>query len=123
MKFNYLKKASNAFTIIGLLALVGCSDQEELIFPEETQLTTSARTTLNTNAAITIQAEDYDKQSGTKTENTSDSGGGKNVGYIDNGDYLEYDLNVPSSGSYEFEFRVASKNNNSKFDFYQGTTK
>jgi hypothetical protein len=38
----------------------------------------------------TLQAEAYAAQSGARTESTSDTGGGKNVGWLANGDWLEY---------------------------------
>jgi hypothetical protein len=38
----------------------------------------------------TLQAEAYAAQSGARTENTSDAGGGKNVGWLATGDWLEY---------------------------------
>lgn len=61
----------------------------------------------------TLQAEDFSQQQGTQTENTSDTGGGKNVGWIDAGDWLSYagtPVNIPTSGSYVIEYRVASQN-------------
>lgn len=61
--------------------------------------------------------------SGVRTESTSDADGGINVGWIDEGDYLEYEIDVPASGTYQFDFRVASKSETSKFDFYQDDTK
>jgi hypothetical protein len=86
-------------------------------------LLVSPNVTISSTNAQTIQAENFDGMKGIQTESTSDSGGGSNVGWIDSGDYLEYSLTVPASGSYKFEFRVASKSNASKFDFYQGNTK
>ena len=56
-----------------------------------------------------IQAEDYCQMSGIQTENTSDAGGGKNVGWIDLNDWATYSANVPSAGSYKISYRVASK--------------
>jgi endoglucanase len=58
----------------------------------------------------TVQAEAYCSQSGTQTETTTDAGGGQNVGYIDAADWMGYRINVPSSGSYKVEYRVASQN-------------
>nr|WP_315486462.1 carbohydrate-binding protein [uncultured Undibacterium sp.] len=58
---------------------------------------------------ITIQGEDYLVMNGVKLENTSDAGGGMNVGYIDVGDWMSYPaVNIPSSGTYQVEYRVAS---------------
>ena len=58
-----------------------------------------------------IEAEDYSSESGTQSESTSDTGGGLNIGFINNGDWLEFsDINVPEAGNYEFNFRVATNN-------------
>lgn len=57
----------------------------------------------------TIQAEDYSAMLGVQKEGTSDAGGGLNVGYIDNGDWMAYNsINFPTSGNYKIEYRVAS---------------
>ncbi len=55
-----------------------------------------------------IQAEDYASESGTRTLATTDNGGGDLVGYIDEGDYLEFDVDVTRSGMYEWTSRLAS---------------
>jgi len=55
-----------------------------------------------------IEAEAYAAQSGTQLEATGDAGGGQNVGYVDQGDWLEYNINVPAAGSYFLDLRVAS---------------
>jgi len=46
-------------------------------------------------------------------ENTSDTGGGKNLGYIDFGDWMEYDFDIPDAGNYELALRVASQSGSS----------
>ncbi len=56
----------------------------------------------------TIQAEAYCDMSGIKTEATSDTGGGSNVGYIDTGDWMKYDVDVPTAGTYTLSYRVAA---------------
>ncbi len=66
-----------------------------------------------------IEAENYYSQSGIQTENTSDVGGGLNVGWIDNGDWMEYGIeNNSSETSYEISFRVAASSADGKFDYY-----
>lgn len=55
-----------------------------------------------------IEAEAFTNQSGVQTETTTDTGGGLNVGYIQNGDFVEYQINVPTAGIYQTQFRVAS---------------
>lgn len=55
-----------------------------------------------------LEAEDYTAQSGIQTQSTDDDGNGLNVGWIQNGDWVEYAVNVQTSGSYAVNFRVAS---------------
>jgi hypothetical protein len=62
-----------------------------------------------TGATGTIQAEAYSAQSGTQTETTTDTGGGQDVGYIANGDWLQYNnINFGSTPLTQFKARVAS---------------
>ena len=58
----------------------------------------------------TVEAENYCSMSGVQTEATTDTGGGSNLGYIDAGDYMSYDVNVPVAGTYTLSYRVASLN-------------
>jgi beta-glucanase (GH16 family) len=62
-----------------------------------------------TSFSQTIQAENYSSMSGVQTETTTDTGGGLNVGWIDTNDWMAYNsINVPATGSYRLEYRVAS---------------
>jgi beta-glucanase (GH16 family) len=61
-----------------------------------------------TSLPATIQAENYCTMSGIQTETTTDAGGGQNVGWIDANDYMGYRVNVPSTGTYTVQYRVAS---------------
>eukprot|EP00804_Cyclotella_cryptica_P018038 CCRYP_008322-RA/>CCRYP_008322-RA protein AED:0.05 eAED:0.05 QI:1251/1/1/1/1/1/2/224/695 len=63
-----------------------------------------------------FEAEAFCNGFGVETENTNDSGGGLNIGFLDAGDYAEYNINVASAGQYTFEARVASENANGKMD-------
>ncbi len=66
-----------------------------------------------------VEAENYSVQSGIQTENTSDDGGGLNVGWIDNGDWMEYGIENNSSATYfEISFRIAAPSSDGKFDYY-----
>ncbi len=58
-------------------------------------------------AEVFIEAEDYDVQSGIDLEDTTDNGGGQNIGWIDQGDFIEYTINIPSTGEYLIQYRVA----------------
>lgn len=55
-----------------------------------------------------IQAEDFSTQSGVELEETTDVGGGQNIGFLDPGDYLDYEVNVTIAGTYQVEYRTAS---------------
>ncbi|UII19965.1 glycosyl hydrolase [Fulvivirga ligni] len=56
-----------------------------------------------------IQAEDFTDMAGVQMENTIDDGGGQNVGWIDTGDWLEYEIQVPETKDYTIDYRVASQ--------------
>jgi hypothetical protein len=61
------------------------------------------------NAYATIQAESFNGQAGTQTEACQDSGGGSDVGYIANGDWLRYNqVDFGTAAATQFQARVAS---------------
>jgi uncharacterized delta-60 repeat protein len=81
-------------------------------------LVNSSPVTLETHRAIPgkIEAEDWSRMGGVQAETTSDAGGGLNVGWIDYGDYIEYDIDVTTPGYYRVEYRVATPNPNGSFE-------
>lgn len=60
------------------------------------------------NLPARIEAEAYSRMSGILLEKTSDVSGFANVGYIDTGDWMEYQINVPKNDNYTLNFRFAS---------------
>ena len=64
-----------------------------------------------------IQAEDFSSMNGIRTATVSDAGGGDYVGYIRDGSYTEYDVTVPSAGTWAVNARVASNTNGGTIDF------
>lgn len=56
-----------------------------------------------------IEAEDFFFQDGVQLETTTDVGGGQNIGYLDANDYLDYEVEVTTDGTYKVEYRVASE--------------
>lgn len=62
-----------------------------------------------------IQAEDYTNMNGVQLENTSDTEAGKNVGWIDTGDWMDYNVDVAHSGNYTVRLRVATPYYNQRF--------
>ncbi len=70
----------------------------------------------------TIQAEDYSAMSGVQTEVTSDTGGGLNVGYFHENDWLSYTdavIDIPTTGTYKITFRLASQSGGGSFAFHE----
>jgi len=63
-----------------------------------------------------IEAQDYTNMSGVLTEPTSDTSGVENITGIDEGDWLEYELDVLAGGEYTFDFRLASETEDIDFN-------
>ncbi|MCK4747926.1 MAG: carbohydrate-binding protein, partial [Bacteroidales bacterium] len=57
-----------------------------------------------------IDAELFTINRGMVLEPCSDSGGGNNLGYIDPGDWLEFEVNVSETGYYNGNLRIAAAN-------------
>jgi uncharacterized repeat protein (TIGR02059 family) len=55
-----------------------------------------------------IQSEDFNFNSGFGFENCTDSGGGQNMCCANDGDYLDYFIEVPDSAEYTLSIRYAS---------------
>ena len=55
-----------------------------------------------------VEAENFYDDFGVVLENTTDVGGGQNVGFLDVGDYMDYRINVTQTGPYEVIYRTAS---------------
>ncbi len=70
-----------------------------------------------------FEAESYVTKSGSvRIENTPGTSG-KNLGYIQNGDYTEYNVTIESSGEYTFEFYASSAGKGGQVEIIEaGTT-
>lgn len=55
-----------------------------------------------------IEAEMFKDHSGIRMETTSDTGGGFNAGSTDDNDWMSYPINIPTTGSYTLQVRLAS---------------
>ena len=62
-----------------------------------------------------VEAEAYDSQDGMTTTTTSDSSGGQELGYLDEGDYALYSVSVAQSGTYNIKSRIATNYNDATF--------
>lgn len=77
---------------------------------------------IGTNLPLTIEADNYSAMSGVHNEVTTDVGGGKNVGYIHAGDWMDYKnvaVLIPTTARYKITYRVASLNAGGRFTFHQ----
>lgn len=108
LRFEFLGNSNNAWNSVTDLTVFGTTNDSVLSY---------------TTIPATIQAEDYtDKSESPRTEPSQDIDNGISVGWITNAnDFLSYNVNVPNSGEYTMDFRVASKTNGIKFDIYQGS--
>jgi gliding motility-associated-like protein len=63
-----------------------------------------------------IQAEHFHEMEGVKVESALDAAGGKNIRMINAGDWIDYNVNAPSAGPYNFKLRLASNTNNGRIE-------
>jgi hypothetical protein len=66
-----------------------------------------------------IEAEAFTVNQGLQLETTTDVGGGKNIGYTNTGDYLEYKVRVSKSSKYLMEVRYACLNAAGRIEIQQ----
>lgn len=67
-----------------------------------------------------IEAESYNAMSGILTETCAE--GTLDVGWVDTGDWLDYNVNVVSGGTYTVDYRLATQAATGKIDFKIGNT-
>ena len=65
-----------------------------------------------------IEVEDTKVKIGLGTEDTTDEGGGKNLGYTDAGDYADYLIYNKEALAYKVDFRVAAESSTGKIGLY-----
>jgi hypothetical protein len=71
-----------------------------------------------TGDSIFVQSEAYLSMEGIQTEATSDAGGGQNIGFINNGNWATYQINVEKEGNYLLTFRAASGGSGGNVEVY-----
>ncbi|MBF4507317.1 carbohydrate-binding protein [Flavobacterium sp. JLP] len=84
--------------------------------PIGTEYVNATYTNKKMNVPGRITANKHYRRKGTGLQNTTDSGTGQNVCFIENGDWNEFMLNVADAGTYNLTFRVASPTIPGKFD-------
>ena len=69
-----------------------------------------------------LEAENYSSMSGVQLEDTEDEGGGKNIGFLDAGDWVKYKIDVSAIGDYKLELRSAGESATGSIDIYVDNT-
>lgn len=89
---------------------ISASDGTNLTSFSDQNITNTIRATLSIPGQI--EAEDFLEQSGIGLETTTDMGGGQNIGFLDRGDYLDYQVNIAEAGDYLVTYRTAAESAN-----------
>jgi endoglucanase len=78
------------------------------------------RNTLETLFVIPgkIETESFIAMVGLGVENTTDTGGGSNIGYTHAGDYADYKIYSDITGNYKVKFRLAAQSNPGKIGLF-----
>jgi hypothetical protein len=94
-------------------SLVVTADNSCLVGAGWNDRASSMRVASNTTSFSTvIQAENWISMAGVQTETTTDAGGGLNVGWIEAGDWMAYNVTIPTTGTYRVIYRIATPNAN-----------
>jgi beta-glucanase (GH16 family) len=97
---RYLRHRNSLLYVENLLSDL---DRRDASFARAPELTNTPPVQ---GTAITLEAETYAVMQGMAAEACSE--GGQNLGYIDANDWVVWDVNVPRSGTYTVQYRVAS---------------
>jgi beta-glucanase (GH16 family) len=91
-------------------SLVVTADNSCLVGAGWNDRTTSMRVATNTTTSFSakVEAENYISMAGVQTEACSE--GTLNVGWIEAGDWMAYNVTIPTTGTYRVIYRVASPN-------------
>ncbi|UZO81215.1 carbohydrate-binding protein [Aquimarina sp. ERC-38] len=70
-----------------------------------------------------FEAEAFSKKSGNVVVENTPGGSGKNLGFINNGDFTEYAVEVTSAGTYSFQVLASSGTKGGTIDIMEGAKK
>ena len=97
------------------VAIITVSYRDEMGNTESLQVQVKVT---NRNPFMRNKAEDYNEQSGIRTESCYDNNGGKDIGYIENGDWIKFNGVDFNDGAALFQARVASATNGGTIEIY-----
>jgi O-glycosyl hydrolase len=75
--------------------------------PASKTVSFTVNVTQTINLPAKIEAEDYADFMGIETQETTDEGGGQNVGWVNTDDWMTYIVNIEEAGTFSVDFRVA----------------
>ena len=108
----------NPYLLVSIITISSCAKQDLIDINSTSGLQENVAMTTTTTSTLKIEAENYTNMKGIVLDNCSE--GGKNVGGIQAGDWIEYTVNVPTTGNYNINFRVAGPGG--KFEFRTTTS-
>lgn len=126
-----LKKDKERTIILNTADLITNNDEVKVSY-DGTSITNKTGVILNTFSNLEIfnnlperflipgliEVERFYQMSGLQTEETTDTGGGENIGYTDPGDYADYLINVSETGNFDLKVRIASESQAGKIGIY-----
>ncbi|MBQ8921115.1 MAG: cellulase family glycosylhydrolase [Oscillospiraceae bacterium] len=117
---NYLKKILNAHAETAVWRTVPKSgtDPDPQTTEPDPQTQNRERLALSGSGSTVLEAESYTSMSGVELEDCAQ--GGKNVGYIESGDWMSYSISVPQAMKYELTLDAASESGGGQIAFSCG---
>lgn len=99
------------YTDVVIVSYSGTQIKSETNITLDTFSDLEIRNTLDTRIILPgkLEVEAFESMVGLATEETTDEGGGKNIGYTDAGDSADYLIYVGQEGNYKVNFRLASQ--------------
>ena len=88
----------------------------------QTASTVATPSATGQSASVRLEAESYGAQSGVASQATADTGGGDNIGWINDGDWTRYDALDFGAGLTGIDLRLASGANSGTIEIHQDTT-
>ena len=115
---NYLKKILNAHAENAVWRTVPKSETDPDPHTSDPDPQNVERLSLSDSGNTVLEAENYTSMSGVELEDCTQ--GGKNVGYIESGDWMSYSISVPQAMKYELTVDAASESGGGQIAFSCG---
>jgi hypothetical protein len=120
LKAMFIRKVNRMFFVIVCLSMLLNHSTWNLTANVANAATSAPTSEIAYAISGKIEAENYNAMSGIKTKKSKDTDGGLSVDSFDEGDWLDYKVNVGVTGSYTVQFRVSSNNGTSQIQLRSG---